>query len=96
MRAEGNIRPSSRSIIRQRGTAARRLFDLGQCKKFTTGRGFYFRFCITKKEELVMTQHPSPADTIADQRIMRQLATVVGCFIIATVAMAVAVGLIMG
>lgn len=43
-----------------------------------------------------MTQHPSPADTIADQRIMRQLATVVGCFIIATVAMAVAVGLIMG
>ena len=43
-----------------------------------------------------MTQHPSTADTLSDQRIMRQLATVVGCFIIATAVMAVAVGLIMG
>jgi len=64
--------------------------------KFTTERGFCYKFRINKKEELVMTVHPSSADTIADQRIMRQLATVVGCFIIATAVMAVAVGLIMG
>ncbi len=43
-----------------------------------------------------MTQHLSPEDTAADQRAMRQLATVVGCFIVATVIMAVAVGWIMG
>ena len=43
-----------------------------------------------------MTQHPSTADTLSDQRIMRQLAVVVGCFIVATAVMAVAVGLIMG
>ena len=43
-----------------------------------------------------MTQHPSPEDTLADKRIMRQLATVIGCFIAATAIMALAVGLIMG
>ena len=43
-----------------------------------------------------MTQHPSTADTLSDQRIMRQLAVVVGCFIVATAVLAVAVGLIMG
>ena len=43
-----------------------------------------------------MTQHLSPQDTLADQRAMRQLATVIGCFVVATAAMALAVGLIMG
>ncbi len=43
-----------------------------------------------------MTQHFSPEDTAADQRAMRQLATVIGFFAIGTAIMAVAVGLIMG
>ncbi len=43
-----------------------------------------------------MTQHLSPADTLADQRAMRQLATIVGFFIVATAVMALTVGLIMG
>tara|TARA_R110001592_G_scaffold363398_2_gene688031 strand:+ start:100706 stop:100858 length:153 start_codon:yes stop_codon:yes gene_type:complete len=47
-------------------------------------------------EELGMTQHLSPADTLADQRAMRQLATIVGFFIVATAVMALTVGLIMG
>ena len=42
-----------------------------------------------------MTQHLSPEDTLADQHAMRQLAAIVGCFIVATAVMAVAVGLIM-
>ncbi len=43
-----------------------------------------------------MTQHLLPEDTVADQRAMRQLAIVVGCFIAGTAVMAVVVGLIMG
>ena len=43
-----------------------------------------------------MTQHLSPDDTAADNHAMRQLAIVVGCFFVATVIMAVAVGVIMG
>jgi hypothetical protein len=43
-----------------------------------------------------MTQHLSPADTLADKRAMRRLATVIGCFLVATAIMALAVGLIMG
>lgn len=43
-----------------------------------------------------MTQHLSPDDTAADRRAMRQLFTVIGCFVIATAILAVSVGLIMG
>jgi hypothetical protein len=43
-----------------------------------------------------MTQHLVPEDTAADKRAMRQLATVIGCFAIATAIMAVAVGVVMG
>ena len=43
-----------------------------------------------------MTQHLSPEDTAADRRAMRQLATVVGIFFVATAVMAVVVGLILG
>ena len=43
-----------------------------------------------------MTQHLSPDDTLADRRAMRQLATVIGYFIVATAIMALTVGLIMG
>ena len=43
-----------------------------------------------------MTQHLLPEDTAADKRAMHQLATVIGCFILATAVMAVTVGLIMG
>lgn len=49
-----------------------------------------------KKGGDIMTQHLSTVDTLADQRIMRQLATVIGCFIVATAVLAVSVGLIMG
>lgn len=43
-----------------------------------------------------MTEHLSPEDTLADQRALRQLATVIGYFIVATTIMAMTVGLIMG
>ena len=43
-----------------------------------------------------MTQHLLPADTDADRRAMRRLATIIGCFIVATAIMALTVGLIMG
>ena len=43
-----------------------------------------------------MTQHLSPDDTAADRRAMRQLATVIGCFVVATAVLALAVGFIMG
>ncbi len=43
-----------------------------------------------------MTQHLSPEDTQADRTAMRHLATVVGIFFVATVVMALVVGLVMG
>ncbi len=43
-----------------------------------------------------MTQHLTQQDNEADHRTMRQLGTVVACFIVATAVMALAVGLIMG
>lgn len=43
-----------------------------------------------------MTQHLLPEDTAADRRAMRQLATVIGCFMVATAIMALVVGLTMG
>jgi len=43
-----------------------------------------------------MTQHLSPEDTAADRHAMRQLATVIGIFFVATAIMALTVGLIMG
>lgn len=43
-----------------------------------------------------MTQHLLEEDTLADARDMRRLATVIGCFMVATAIMAVTVGLIMG
>jgi hypothetical protein len=43
-----------------------------------------------------MTQHLIPEDTYEDQRIMRRLALVVGCFIAFSIAMAVGVGVTMG
>ena len=43
-----------------------------------------------------MTQHILPEDTFEDQRIMRRLAIVVGCFIAFSVALAVGVGVTMG
>lgn len=43
-----------------------------------------------------MTQHLTQQDTEADQRAMRQLGTVVACFVVATAIMALVVGLIMG
>jgi hypothetical protein len=43
-----------------------------------------------------MTQHISPSDTAADQRAMRQLFTVIGCFAVATALMAVTIAVILG
>jgi len=43
-----------------------------------------------------MTQHILEEHMFEDQRTMRRLATVIGCFIVATAVMAVTVGLIMG
>ena len=43
-----------------------------------------------------MTQHLMPEHEIEDQQIMRRLAIVVGGFIIATAAMAIVIGAIMG
>lgn len=43
-----------------------------------------------------MTQHLLPEDTAADRQAMRRLATVIGCFVIATAVLAVAVGVALG
>jgi len=43
-----------------------------------------------------MTQHLLQEQTEEDRRTMRQLATVIGGFIVATAIMAVTVGIIMG
>ena len=43
-----------------------------------------------------MTQHLLEQHTEEDHRIMRQLALVVGGFFVATIAMAVIIGVIMG
>jgi uncharacterized membrane protein len=56
--------------------------------------GFYLS--ITIKRRNPMTQHLSPEDTAADRRAMRQLATVIGIFFVATAILALTVGLIMG
>ena len=42
-----------------------------------------------------MTQHLLEEDTLADQQAMRRLAAVIGCFVLATAALALAVGLTM-
>jgi len=49
----------------------------------------------SNKEEDSITQHLLPEDTAADKRAMRQLATVIGCFAIATAVLAIAVGIAM-
>ena len=43
-----------------------------------------------------MTQHILEEDTIADQKAMRSLITVIGGFAVATAIMAIAVGIAMG
>ncbi len=43
-----------------------------------------------------MTQHILPEHEMEDQRTMRRLGAVIGCFILATAVMAVTVGMIMG
>ena len=43
-----------------------------------------------------MTQHLLLEDTVEDQRTMRRLAVVIGCFIAATAVMAITVGIVMG
>ena len=43
-----------------------------------------------------MTQHILQEDTLEDQRTMRRLAVVIGCFIGASAAMALIIGAIMG
>lgn len=43
-----------------------------------------------------MTQHILNEDTLEDQQIMRRLATVIGCFVAATAAMAVVIAAVMG
>ena len=43
-----------------------------------------------------MTQHTYQEDIVEDQRTMRRLAAVIGCFVAATMAMAVIVGAVAG
>ncbi len=43
-----------------------------------------------------MTEHMLQEDTIQDQKTLRRLGTVVGLFCLATAAMALAIGLVMG
>lgn len=43
-----------------------------------------------------MTQHMVPEDTFEDQQTLRRLAIVVGCFVAATAAMAVVIGVVAG
>jgi uncharacterized membrane protein len=60
----------------------------------TLFNGFYLSITIMRRNP--MTQHLSPEDTAADRRAMRQLATVIGIFFVATAILALTVGLIMG
>lgn len=41
-----------------------------------------------------MTQHTLEAQTLEDQRTMRRLAIVIGCFALATAAMAIVIGIV--
>ena len=43
-----------------------------------------------------MTQHILQEDTLEDQRIMRRLMTVIGCFMAATAVMALAIAAVAG
>ena len=43
-----------------------------------------------------MTQHILQEDTLEDQQTMRRLASVIGCFVLATAVLAVAVTVAMG
>ncbi len=43
-----------------------------------------------------MTQHLLQEHTDEDQRTMRRLATVIGAFIVATIVLALGVGVVMG
>ena len=43
-----------------------------------------------------MTQHILKQDTLDDQRIWRNLAIVIGCFVAFTVALAIGIGVTMG
>lgn len=43
-----------------------------------------------------MTQHVLQEDTLEDQRTMRRLAVVVGCFVAASAAMAIVIGVVAG
>ena len=43
-----------------------------------------------------MTQHLLLEDTVEDQRTMRRLAVVIGCFVAATAALAITIGIVMG
>lgn len=43
-----------------------------------------------------MTQHVLQEDTLEDQRTLRRLAAVIGCFVAASAAMAIIIGVIAG
>ncbi len=43
-----------------------------------------------------MTQHVMQEDTLEDQRIMRRLFTVIGCFMAATAVMALTIAAVAG
>ncbi len=43
-----------------------------------------------------MTQHYLEEDTLADRKAMRQLASVIGGFVVATAVLALVVGMTMG
>jgi len=43
-----------------------------------------------------MTQHLQPEQTREDQQTMRRLGIVIGCFLLATIVLAVTVGIFVG
>ncbi len=43
-----------------------------------------------------MTQHLQPEQTREDQQTMRRLGIVIGCFVLATIVLAVTVGIFVG
>ena len=48
------------------------------------------------KGSMHMTQHYLEEDTLADRKAMRQLASVIGGFVVATAVLALVVGMTMG
>jgi hypothetical protein len=70
--------------------------DLRQCAAQAIAGAFKPVYPQNIMRSIAMTQHLLQQDAEEDRKTMRQLATVIGGFIVATAILAVSVGMIMG